>query len=400
MVSDEEEEEEELENFVKDKNDRHRCTKVHGYAATRKKENYVTVLDRWQVLAWAVILFSVAMLAALHLPMLPYPMDCIFGVVMPAGATIVFLTKLAASLTQASDAAVFGARRLSYEEYKRNCRAAPHPHPGIDRTSLLFCSYCHVWVGKEVNHCHYCNKCVYDFDHHCKWLNSCVGARNYYLFALFTSSTCAVLLIQMALGIFLFVKSFSEEDTYRDRWYSVYDTRSDGSYNTWRVLMVVTFTLQLPVAAFLVNLLGFHLWLQFKTELAYSSVPIILPSCWDGTLNQLGITSIVWDNAPKNVVEVEKGSQFDVLGVKPGWNLVSVTYTPEERCLRAMSRDDWKAISEELHGRLSYDVDVVFNFTRRRPMSTFDYLMKDTPAPEPTEPTEVDEEAQRDRTNK
>eukprot|EP01059_Diplonema_ambulator_P021705 TRINITY_DN3610_c2_g2_i1.p1 TRINITY_DN3610_c2_g2~~TRINITY_DN3610_c2_g2_i1.p1 ORF type:complete len:400 (+),score=81.51 TRINITY_DN3610_c2_g2_i1:113-1312(+) len=391
-----EEEEDELANYVRDEDDRHKCTKVNGYVATRKKPNFVTVLDPWQVLAWSVIAVSLAMLGSIHLPMLPYPMDVVFTIIMPAGGTIIFFTNLAASLTQPADPAVFGSHRLSYDEYKRSCNAAPYPHPGIDRTSLLFCSYCHVWVGKDVNHCHYCNKCVTEFDHHCKWLNSCVGSRNYYLFATFALVTCLVMMVQMALGCFLFVKSFTSEQEYRNRWYAVYDTWSDSSFNTWRGLLVATFTVQFPMAAFLVNLLFFHLWLQFKTETTYATVPVVLPPDWDGTLNMLGITSVVWDQ-PQNIIEVKNDSQFGALGVKAGWNLVSVTYTPDERCLRASSREDWKAISEELHSRLSYDVDVVFNFTKKRPMTTFDYLMKDSKEPEPTEPE--DEEAG-ERTNK
>ena len=63
-------------------------------------------------------------------------------------------------------------------------------------------------MKKRSKHCRECNKCVESFDHHCKWINNCIGSTNYCWFLWLLSSMCGMMVIQTAVGIYLFAHSF------------------------------------------------------------------------------------------------------------------------------------------------------------------------------------------------
>ncbi|KAJ9472895.1 Protein S-acyltransferase 21 [Diplonema papillatum] len=365
-----------LQNYVPDEKDTHKCTKVHGYCMVRAKPGfpYWRMFNLHQFAAWFAVVASAAFAASLHLPMLPHPMNIVFLLLMPGGLVCSVLFSLVTSLTQPADPAVFIRKRMSFEEYKASALAWPRAHPGVDQTQLLFCSYCHVWVNRDVKHCHFCNKCVRDFDHHCKILNCCVGGTNYRFFATYAGLTSLLLVIEMVLGAYLFIRSFVDESAYEVRFESVYDNSNRSGFWGWRVMLVVCFVLQLPFLLFLGNLLRFHTWLQFKTETRYSSVPVVLSPDWKGTLQEVGLL-VNWERPANNVEDVLPQSQVGQLGVMKGWHLYSVTWGPDDYTEEVNHRDDWRRVSEQLHTRLSYDVDVVLHFTSVRPMTTFDYLI-------------------------
>ena len=356
------------ECYTKDQEDTHKCVKVNGYKSDRNREGHWFSLDRWQLLAWAGIFMFATFMCTIHLPMLNYPEDVAFKLILPGLVVIVFTSKLSASLVQPSDPAVFGAGRIPHAEFKKSFYKKPVPHPHIDQTSLLFCPWCHVWVRTTVKHCHHCNKCVHDFDHHCNWLNSCVGAANYRYFATFVGVTLVTLLLQMSLGLFLFIVSFTKEDEYKVRMgvaYGYDGPASEASFIAYRVFLAVCFVLQFPVVAFLVNLSGFHIWLHTKKEDQPMSVPVILPHDWDRSLTHLGITEI--DFTQDGVVrDMHLGSQLDMLGVRKGWRLTGVSYCSGTKLGTVQTQEDWDTLSRQLKLRLDFDVDVVFNFTTAR----------------------------------
>ena len=367
--SDEEPDDFIAEYYTKPEADMHKCVKVNGYKMIRPKPGFWMMLDVQQLLAWAALVGFTVALGALHLPMLPYPMDVVFQIISPVLVLIVFTSKMASSLVQPAEPAVFGARPWTYKEFRKSFYANPLPHPSVDLTSVLFCPWCHVWVRKSVKHCHHCNKCVDDFDHHCRWLNGCVGGENYVYFAWFIGSTLLTVSIQAALGVFLLVKSFTEDELSKARLGIAYGQggpASDDGHNAYRVFLIICLAAQLPVLVFVVNLSGFHIWLKFQTVPQEESVPVALPADWDGSLAHLGFTELCLGATAGNVRGVKLGSQVDALGVRSGWHLKSVSYGHAAHTHKLRSAADWDELRPKLLENLAAEPDIVLVFSRGR----------------------------------
>ena len=88
-------------------------------------------------------------------------------------------------------------------------------------------------VGKTSKHCRACDRCVEGFDHHCKWLNNCVGAKNYKSFFSLVCMALALLTLQCAWALWLFVRSFKDEDELKLLMKDRYPTSI--SYVGWQV---------------------------------------------------------------------------------------------------------------------------------------------------------------------
>ncbi|CAI5731375.1 unnamed protein product [Peronospora destructor] len=75
----------------------------------------------------------------------------------------------------------------------------------------VYCNVCMKYVNNKSRHCRLCDKCVDVFDHHCKWLNNCVGRKNYQYFLGSVVGASVFLAVQIAVGIFIVVKLYSNE---------------------------------------------------------------------------------------------------------------------------------------------------------------------------------------------
>ncbi|KAK1928758.1 putative palmitoyltransferase ZDHHC11 [Phytophthora citrophthora] len=96
----------------------------------------------------------------------------------------------------------------------------------------VYCNVCMKYVNNQSRHCRLCDKCVDVFDHHCKnnrsalsssaindggtqhckWLNNCVGKKNYRFFLGSVVGASVFLAIQIAVGIYLVVELYTNED--------------------------------------------------------------------------------------------------------------------------------------------------------------------------------------------
>ncbi|CAH0492168.1 unnamed protein product [Peronospora farinosa] len=75
----------------------------------------------------------------------------------------------------------------------------------------VYCNVCMKYVNNKSRHCRLCDKCVDVFDHHCKWLNNCVGRKNYQYFLGSVVGASVFLAVQIAVGIVIVVKLYSDE---------------------------------------------------------------------------------------------------------------------------------------------------------------------------------------------
>ena len=125
-------------------------------------------------------------------------------------------------------------------------------------------------MKKQSKHCRSCDRCVDGFDHHCKWLNNCVGKKNYWSFFSLVTSTCAMIAVQFAAGVYLFVISFTRSDEVAVRLTDLYGS---GLHLTgFRAMHGVFCGLCIPPAILLGELMFFHMILQYKGMTTYDYI--------------------------------------------------------------------------------------------------------------------------------
>ena len=141
----------------------------------------------WQVSAWLLTAFQIALDYKVLLQTLTRPSRLIFLCLCPPAQVCVIV--LAALLTGWDSTDV-----VIYKQKKALAEGRDFP---VDLYGLM-CTACGTSVSLKAKHCARCDRCVAGFDHHCKWLNNCIGETNYGLFwgliialALCTGLQCA-----------------------------------------------------------------------------------------------------------------------------------------------------------------------------------------------------------------
>lgn len=131
-----------------------------------------------------------------------------------------------------------------------------------------WCPFCLDHVHDHSKHCRVCDKCVHEFDHHCRWLNSCVGSKNYRLFFALVLSVLVQLVLQLGVGIYVFVLSFIEKNTILANYQRNYPDYT--SIVGARAAIMITLVFVLPFALSIGQLLGLHIWLNFNNLTTYA----------------------------------------------------------------------------------------------------------------------------------
>ncbi|GIL42002.1 hypothetical protein Vafri_66 [Volvox africanus] len=134
----------------------------------------------------------------------------------------------------------------------------------------FFCGLCQASVARSSKHCRACDRCVEGFDHHCKWLNNCVGARNYWHFFVLISSTVSLLVLQLAWGLWLFIRSFTEKSEMRVLVADKYG--KSVVYGGWQAALAIYMVLLVAAVVMLGELLFFHMVLISKGLTTYDYI--------------------------------------------------------------------------------------------------------------------------------
>ncbi|PNH12685.1 hypothetical protein TSOC_000383 [Tetrabaena socialis] len=144
--------------------------------------------------------------------------------------------------------------------------------PGLKGSSdgEFFCGLCQASVARSSKHCRACDRCVEGFDHHCKWLNNCIGARNYWHFFALISSTCSMLVLQLAWGLWLFIRSFVASTEMRALVAEKYGR--SVVYVGWQVALAVYMALLVTSVVMLGELFFFHIILISKGMSTYDYI--------------------------------------------------------------------------------------------------------------------------------
>ena len=132
------------------------------------------------------------------------------------------------------------------------------------------CYECMSHVSLDTKHCWSCNKCVVHFDHHCKWLNHCVGERNYKIFVIFLSNTCALMGTQLGLSYYVLHYAFKYSQDFARRCEIAYGPGRDaGAVKGFLIFCAVLETLAfLPLA----QLAGLHIMLRCRGFTTYEYI--------------------------------------------------------------------------------------------------------------------------------
>mmetsp|Transcript_36217 Transcript_36217/g.80584 ORF Transcript_36217/g.80584 Transcript_36217/m.80584 type:complete len:508 (+) Transcript_36217:137-1660(+) len=205
-------------------------------------------LDRHQVLSFIVLGFLVSGVYAFYVPLVQeesvrYGLLALYTLVVAVVITFGALS----SLSDPSDPGLDGATDGEY-----------------------FCAICQASVGRTSKHCRACDRCVEGFDHHCKWLNNCVGAANYRAFFSLVCTTVSMLVVQLAWGIWLFARSFYDQDNMTQEVLDAY--WGHVNYRGWQVLLALYLLLLIAAGLMLGELLVFHTVLITKNMTTYDYI--------------------------------------------------------------------------------------------------------------------------------
>ncbi|KAJ9526516.1 hypothetical protein QJQ45_017836, partial [Haematococcus lacustris] len=125
-------------------------------------------------------------------------------------------------------------------------------------------------VGETSKHCRACDRCVEGFDHHCKWLNNCVGQKNYKSFFALVLFTLSLLVLQLAWALWLFVISFTQQDSMRDCVRQQYG--NTVNYSGWQAMLALYAITVIAAVLLIVELCSFHLVLISRGMSTYDFI--------------------------------------------------------------------------------------------------------------------------------
>ncbi|GFH15776.1 palmitoyltransferase, partial [Haematococcus lacustris] len=171
----------------------------------------------------------------------------VLGVLYTLALLLVLALYLAACLTDPSDPGLRGPTQGSY-----------------------YCAACQATVGETSKHCRACDRCVEGFDHHCKWLNNCVGQKNYKSFFALVLFTLSLLVLQLAWALWLFVISFTQQDSMRDCVRQQYG--NTVNYSGWQAMLALYAMTVIAAVLLIVELCSFHLVLISRGMSTYDFI--------------------------------------------------------------------------------------------------------------------------------
>ncbi|KAH9120492.1 hypothetical protein LEN26_009196 [Aphanomyces euteiches] len=163
-----------------------------------RRNGFQVPFDIFQVTAWIAFPILVGGFYAFFVPFLAKSAAIATGVVYGISAIACVALAVITTSIDPSDRNVLNQVDLQHHQVTED---------------HLFCNVCTQYVDKKSRHCRICEKCVATFDHHCKWLNNCIGEHNYRYFFMLISAILVLTMVQFVVGIYLFVKAFSDSSS-------------------------------------------------------------------------------------------------------------------------------------------------------------------------------------------
>ncbi|KAL4103073.1 hypothetical protein PRIC1_006810 [Phytophthora ramorum] len=152
-----------------------------------------------QLATWVVFPAVMALFFAFYTPIITTTPSIILSVAYAAACLVTVASVAMCTGTDPSDDCIM---RPSTMADARDSRP----------DNRVYCNVCMKYVNNQSRHCRLCDKCVDVFDHHCKWLNNCVGKKNYRFFLGSVVGASVFLAVQIAVGIYLVVELYTNED--------------------------------------------------------------------------------------------------------------------------------------------------------------------------------------------
>ncbi|POM75675.1 Palmitoyl transferase [Phytophthora palmivora] len=164
-----------------------------------RKNGWETPFHVLQLATWVVFPAVMALFFAFYTPILDRTLAIVISVVYAAACLVTVVSVAICTGTDPSDDCI---TRPSTMADARDSRP----------DNRVYCNVCMKYVNNQSRHCRLCDKCVDIFDHHCKWLNNCVGKKNYRFFLGSVVGASVFLAVQIAVGIYLVVELYTNED--------------------------------------------------------------------------------------------------------------------------------------------------------------------------------------------
>lgn len=169
-----------------------------------RKNGWETPFHVLQLATWVVFPAVMALFFIFYTPVLNKTLAIVLSIVY---ATACLITVMAVALCTGTDPSDDCITIPSVIVDARESRSE----------NRVYCNVCMKFVNDQSRHCRLCDKCVDVFDHHCKWLNNCVGRKNYQYFLCSVVGASVFLAVQIAVGIYVVVKLFTDEDDIMER---------------------------------------------------------------------------------------------------------------------------------------------------------------------------------------
>lgn len=237
-----------------------------------RKNGWETPFHVLQLATWVVFPAVMALFFAFYTPILDRVPAIVLSIVYAAACLVTVASVAVCTGTDPSDDCVL---RPSTMTDARDSRP----------DNRVFCNVCMKYVNNQSRHCRLCDKCVDVFDHHCKWLNNCVGRKNYRFFLGSVVGASVFLAVQIAVGIYLVVQLYSNEDDilrHSAGSYGCSTERNDAGFcanegyrvslQTLRILQIVLLAFLSPWLFMIGQLALFHFQLCMENITTYDYI--------------------------------------------------------------------------------------------------------------------------------
>ncbi|KAG1700850.1 hypothetical protein DVH05_011737 [Phytophthora capsici] len=238
-----------------------------------RKNGWETPFHVLQLATWVVFPAVMALFFAFYTPILDQTPAIILSVVYAASCLVTVVSVVMCTGTDPSDDCV---TRPSTMADARDSRP----------DNRVYCNVCMKYVNNQSRHCRLCDKCVDVFDHHCKWLNNCVGKKNYRFFLGSVVGASVFLAIQIAVGIYLVVELYTNEDDVKGNSATSYgcstqkddatgfcvDEQYSVSLQTLRIIHIVLLAFLSPWLFMIGQLTLFHFHLCMENITTYDYI--------------------------------------------------------------------------------------------------------------------------------
>ncbi|KAE9234341.1 hypothetical protein PF004_g9413 [Phytophthora fragariae] len=242
-------------------------------APTMRKNGWETPFHVLQLATWVVFPAVMALFFAFYTPILDKTPAIVLSVAYVAACLVTVVSVAVCTGTDPSDDCIM---RPSTMADARDSRP----------DNRVYCNVCMKYVNNQSRHCRLCDKCVDVFDHHCKWLNNCVGKKNYKFFLGSVVGASVFLAVQIAVGIYLVVELYTNEDDVRGNSATSYGCSTekddvtglcvDGQYRvslqTLRIIHIVLLAFLSPWLFMIGQLALFHFHLCMENITTYDYI--------------------------------------------------------------------------------------------------------------------------------